>query len=730
MRRNMKKTVLQNGLRSALAALLVCLLLAGLLAGCAAKRGSDITSVEQLNDPEKKIGVCSDTAEDRLVARELPLAKVEYVKDEISAYTAVSQGKLDAFVYDRRQMELAIENGQKGVRVLDVTLGEGNKIGVGISPLSNIPDLEEKINAFLDELRADGTLDDMQYRWLYQNDWTMPEIPVPEKSPLHLTVGTTGSLLPYSFYVGTSLSGRDIELARRFAAWLGAELELKIYDFDGIVSAAQGGDVDCIMSNIFVTPEREESIPFSEPVAVVEVGVLVRDTDEALPAAPGPEYTAFSDLSGRRVSMLTGEPSEGLVRSKVPDVGEFSFFNNMSDIILALRSDKTDAILMNNAMSQLTVNRNPDLALFPQSLQDGVFGIAFQKGDPARDAWQAAFDAIPEETKQSAWEKWTGSDESAKVLPEQDWPGLNGTVQVAACDTLEPMSYAGEGGEIKGFDIEMILLMAKEMDVHVRFIGMEFSAVLSYVQAGKALMGAGSIIITEERLQSVDFVEYYPAAFVLVVRTGQGAADDSLRSSITSSFEKTFVRENRWRLFVSGIGTTLLITVLSILFGTTLGFGVFMLCRRGNPIANTLTRFFVWLVNGMPVVVLLMILYYIIFGRVAISGAAVSVVGFTLCTPWSRAAWRRWTEDRPRPLTRWATRIAGRFSASYCPRPFRISCRRTRGRSPRSSRPRPSWAMWRCRISPKWATSSAAAPMMRFSRSLRWRSSTSSWRRS
>ena len=74
----------------------------------------------------------------------------------------------------------------------------------------------------------------------------------------------------------------------------------------------------------------------------------------------------------------------------------------------------------------------------------------------------------------------------------------------------------------------------------------------------------------------------------------------------------------------------MLITVLSILFGTALGFGVYMLCRNGNPAANLITRFFVWLVQGMPVVVLLMILYYIIFAKSSIGGAAVAVIGFTL----------------------------------------------------------------------------------------------------
>ena len=44
---------------------------------------------------------------------------------------------------------------------------------------------------------------------------------------------------------------------------------------------------------------------------------------------------------------------------------------------------------------------------------------------------------------------------------------------------------------------------------------------------------------------------------------------------------------------------------------------------------NQITRFSVWLVQGMPVVVLLMILYYIVLGKVSISGTWVSVIGFT-----------------------------------------------------------------------------------------------------
>ena len=53
-------------------------------------------------------------------------------------------------------------------------------------------------------------------------------------------------------------------------------------------------------------------------------------------------------------------------------------------------------------------------------------------------------------------------------------------------------------------------------------------------------------------------------------------------------------------------------------------------CRKGNRVANAVTKVFVYIVRGMPVVVLLMILYYIVFGSVDVSGTVVSVIGFTL----------------------------------------------------------------------------------------------------
>ena len=593
-----------------------------------------MTSIDQFNG--KKIGSATGTTYDDIVRRRLPDVTFSYYNTYSDMVAAMQSVKIAAFACDEPVLRtIMAENDQ--VTMMPEYL-DTFEFGFIFPKNKKGSALCGQMSEFIREVRDGGELEKLEKKWLGGNmdGAEMPDIESLSGENGTLTLAIDALNAPFDFMRGKQYAGYEVELALRFCERYGYALTIRNMDFDAVLTSVQTNKAAFGAATISITEERKQSVLFSEPHFSGGTVLAVLKAQERVAGAADessrvPQYQSFADLSGKRVSMLTGAPFEELIRSKVPDVGEFSYYSTMADMLQALRSEKTDAILLNNAVSQLAVNRNSDFAQFPQSLQDGVFGMAFAKGDPQKDVWQAAYDSIPKETLQAAWEKWTGSDETLKVLPEQDWPGRNGTVQVAACDTLEPMSYAGEGGELKGFDLEIVLMMAREMDVHVEFVGMELSAVLSYVQAGKALFGVGSIIATDERRESVDFIDYHPAAFVLVVRAaGETAERTSFLDGVKSSFYKTFIRENRWQLFVKGVTNTLIITLLSILCGTLLGFIVFMLCRNGNPAANLITRFCLWLVQGMPMVVLLMILYYIIFGSVAINGIIVAVIGFTL----------------------------------------------------------------------------------------------------
>ena len=204
-------------------AALVCLLALALclLAGCGGTARAAITSLDQIGEPGTRIGVPGDIKEYDTLQQDYPEAEVLVYDNYPNAYEAVANGRLDAYIYSRFQMALAMESGTSGVRLLEENYSV-NTVAAGLSPVSPIPALPERFNAFLSELRADGTLDDMYLRWVIRTEDTMPEIAPPAHSTYRLRVGTTGTVLPYSYYAGTELRGYDIELAYRFAAWLGA----------------------------------------------------------------------------------------------------------------------------------------------------------------------------------------------------------------------------------------------------------------------------------------------------------------------------------------------------------------------------------------------------------------------------------------------------------------------------------------------------------------------------
>ena len=172
--------------------------------------GGPILSKEQLNQAGMKIGVSTGSASMLIAEKELPNAEIVYYNDTASAYEAVAQGKLDAYVYDRRQMELAISSGRSGVRLLDENMDETIPIAVGISPVTKIPDFTERLNAFIRELKNDGTLGGMFQRWAVDQNEQMPVIPSTADPQIHLTVATSGVVPPFSYYKGADLNGYDI----------------------------------------------------------------------------------------------------------------------------------------------------------------------------------------------------------------------------------------------------------------------------------------------------------------------------------------------------------------------------------------------------------------------------------------------------------------------------------------------------------------------------------------
>lgn len=207
-----------------------------------------------------------------------PDAEYIYVNSAADGYLAVQTGKADAFAVEKNTYNSSVALGTTGLRIhSDGVIGTPGSTAVAVSPKTDIQDALKKINDFLTELQADGTLEEMKQRWIVEQTYDMPQIPEPENPEYTIRVGTTGIYEPYSFYQDGVLTGFDVELMKRFALWCNAEYEIETYNWEGIVPACASGKVDYIMSGLFVTEERKEEVDFSNSYIDMETIVVIAD---------------------------------------------------------------------------------------------------------------------------------------------------------------------------------------------------------------------------------------------------------------------------------------------------------------------------------------------------------------------------------------------------------------------------------------------------------------------
>ena len=97
---------------------------------------------------------------------------------------------------------------------------------------------------------------------------------------------------------------------------------------------------------------------------------------------------------------------------------------------------------------------------------------------------------------------------------------------------------------------------------------------------------------------------------------------------LKSSFISNFIDDNRWRYITDGLKITLLVTVFAVLIGVVLGFLIAIVRTGKLKILNAICKVYLTVIRGTPVVVQLMIIYFIIFGSVDISKVVVAIVAF------------------------------------------------------------------------------------------------------
>ncbi|MDO4327744.1 MAG: amino acid ABC transporter permease [Lachnospiraceae bacterium] len=94
-----------------------------------------------------------------------------------------------------------------------------------------------------------------------------------------------------------------------------------------------------------------------------------------------------------------------------------------------------------------------------------------------------------------------------------------------------------------------------------------------------------------------------------------------------------FIKDNRWKYITDGLKVTLEVTLFAVLIGIIIGFLIAVVRSTHDKtgklkILNFLCKTYLTIIRGTPVLVQLMIIYFVIFGSVNISKVVVAVISF------------------------------------------------------------------------------------------------------
>ncbi len=369
-------------------------------------------------------------------------------------------------------------------------------------------------------------------------------------------------------------------------------------------------------------------------VATVERTVTTQDYLDGLAAEEKnalPTEDSLDALNGKRLGVATGSVFDRVALERLPQA-QVSYFDAQPEIVGALLAGRVDAMITDEPLARDILRQTPGLRIVPEMFRTDSYAFAFPLDHTAlRDEVNEALAELKADgTLEEMDVRWFGNDEAARVLPELTLTGEKGVIRFATVCSNAPFAFIKDG-QIVGYDVEAALRVCHKLGYALEITDMDIAALIPGVQAGRFDMAGACITVTEERKQSVLFSEAdYTGGIVAIVPAGETANEDQgFWSGVWDGFYKTFLLENRWKLFAQGLGVTLLISACSAVLGTALGFGLCMLCRSKRRWANAPARAFVRLIQGVPVLVLLMILYFLVLRDVK-NSIFVAVTGFSI----------------------------------------------------------------------------------------------------
>lgn len=195
-----------------------------------------------------------------------------------------------------------------------------------------------------------------------------------------IVMATSPDYPPYEFEVNKNgksrIVGMDVDIMKKVAKDLGVKLVIKSMSFDSVLVAVETGKADVAMSGINPTDERRQSVDFSEIYYNGGQSFLIDKTDAN-------KYKNQSDLANKKIGAQTGTLQYNLAKKEIPGA-TVKGMDKSTDLVLALKTHKIDALGIETPTAEAYIKNDPDLVMIKSNYDlnknDTGSAMALKKG--------------------------------------------------------------------------------------------------------------------------------------------------------------------------------------------------------------------------------------------------------------------------------------------------------------------------------------------------------------
>ena len=341
--------------------------------------------------------------------------------------------------------------------------------------------------------------------------------------------------------------------------------------------------------------------------------------------------SSVEELAGHTVAVPDGSTTD-LYLSQYKGIDLMRI--GVGEMAIAVKSGRAEFAMMQEIQFDANRMRDKGFRKCFTNVLKGVTALGFRQDDTLLCA---RFNTFLKEFRDSGeydrwYSDWIANADSMAVAMHLNPLPCQGDRMTVGITLGFPFIYLKDE-QLSGLEIDLMNRFCRQEGFIPEYSIIDFPALIPSLNTHKIDILLSHLQVTPERSKQILFSNPYYEGKLCCFGWDPIAWSShkrSLSQVIRESVRANLVNEKHWKILLDGLIVTLEISLLSILLSILLGSLFCYFRMRRSKLVSSFTKVLAQTIQGVPVLVVLMIMCYVVFAKSDISGILVAIFSFGL----------------------------------------------------------------------------------------------------